>query len=161
MLVRFQPGVQVILTVKEIINTIEKIRDRSADRPEVRINDGFILELMAEDRASLHIDDVAYQSIGEKLAILRNGLKGIVIVLKNDPEFQKVEVVEGISWIVAIKPKLLERLGFTIDNDSPDAERARKTYKARLKNSVIHMDKRDIEPSYAYISKDKLLELYE
>lgn len=57
------------------------------------------------------------------------------------PELQKVETISGTSWIVVQYPRLVERLGFTIEDKPSRSLSSGKPYRA-------------------YMTKEKLLEMY-
>lgn len=115
---------------------------------------------------SLHvgIDDESEgdYTTGDKMRLMRQGLARVAAMLVLQSELKEVEKISATSWIVTKNPKLMEALGFTIDDSSPDAMRMKNKYKGHVKmrKSNVRKEHRDIEPSYAYITKDKFLELY-
>ena len=139
----------------------EKIKDiyyGSESTEDYDINDMLGYEFMEGNELWLHIYDVRDMGFGEKLKMLREGFKYLASLLKSHERFDNIDVVSGTSWIVTKNPKLMERLGFTIDNNAPQFENSKKVYYS--KKRYHNKDMEDIEPSYAYISKDKFIELY-
>ncbi|HEV7701887.1 MAG TPA: hypothetical protein VGO63_00350 [Candidatus Paceibacterota bacterium] len=113
---------------------------------------------------SLHLGKAYETTVGEKLRALRNAFSMLARQLKNNrPHLTEVKTITATSWLVTERPKILEMLGFTIDNTTEEAKRAIKAYKNSIfksKGSSIPENKRDIPASYAHINKDKFIELY-
>jgi hypothetical protein len=110
---------------------------------------------------SIHIFRSNDLSTAEKISQLRDGLRALAHKLISTKPLEDIDTISATSWIVTQKPKLLERLGFTIDNESREAIRAIFNYKDAINNSrVVDEEHSGIKPSHAYISKEKFLELY-
>lgn len=127
----------------------------------IRINEALKLEIESNEQAHLHLDSVSETSLRTKFSLLRNGLLKIAQLLKTDPRSGSISTIHATSWIVTERPGLMERLGFTIENDSPDANKQIRLYKTEVeKGARIPADKKGVKASHAHIAREKFLELY-
>lgn len=127
---------------------------------EGEINEMLAYEFADDDELWLHVMNVRSKPIGEKLRLLREGFSVLAKRLKDrGGRWPYVKIISGTSWMVTEHPRLFERLGFTVDNEMPGFGRAEKVYysKERIKGLAA---KRLVKPSYAYITKEKFIELY-
>ncbi len=144
--------------MENIRNKIENIK--TILNENLFINFAMTIEFESAERISMHLSDIHRLGISEKLYLLRDGMKRIAEYLKTDPKFKNIKIISATSWIVTVKPKLMESLGFTIDNESPESKKAKIIYKGRQKEGIVPEEMKDVEPTYSYISKDKLIEMY-
>lgn len=93
----------------------------------------------------VHLHVAPAQTLPDKIALLRGGLKRLASQIVND---QRVGSIVATSWIVAEHPRLIERLGFVVDG--PIDEQTRKKYFAD--------DSRPI--SKAHVSREDFLKRY-
>jgi hypothetical protein len=86
-----------------------------------------INELLAynlEDEALvLHVPPNETTPLKDKLRLLKEGLKALAEIVKNN---ENIQVIIGSSWIIADHPEIIERLGFTIEG--PVSEEQRQEY---------------------------------
>lgn len=130
------------------------------ERPVIsRINDLLGFEFNEDlKQIDIHIANQKDKPLGEKLRLLREGFRELADFLKHKSEIEKINAT---SWIVKEHPKLLERLGFTIVDRSLEAWHRKREYKKRLGvGSSVPEDKKDTKPGYAFISREKFVELY-
>lgn len=127
---------------------------------EGEINEMLVYEFADDNELWLHVMNVQDKSIGEKLRLLREGFSVLAERFKDwGGMWPHIKIISGTSWMITEHPRLFEKLGFTIDNEAPGFERAKKVYgsKNREKGPV---SKWLIKPSYAYMTKEKFIELY-
>lgn len=143
-------------TMEKILDSVErKLHNLGED---VELNEMLGCELRGKGRLWLHVSEFRDRSFGQKLRLLREGFSNLAYLLKEEPEFSKVDTISATSWIVTKNPGLLKRLGFTVDNNAEGFEESKKEYGS--KHRIVDKETKDIEPGYAYISKAKFLELY-
>ena len=119
-----------------------------------KVNALLTVEFMGGETIKLHVEEAKDKKLGEKLALLREGFKKITeILLRNDD----IKYIVAASWIVTAKPGLMKKLGFTIGDGLPIAAKLLSRYKANMKESN---SSDDTFPTFAYIGRDKFLELY-
>lgn len=123
------------------------IRKYVVDHKEHVLNEMLHFEVY-EDRLYLHVFPVTTFSAGEKIKYLREGLKLLAAQIKTDQRFKGVKTINGVSWIVAQNPHLLEKLGFT-----HDGEISKEEYERDFAYETRRVDKSHIEVK-------KFLELY-
>lgn len=116
-------------------------------------------ELLNDGELMLHVNYAKDLLISEKIRLFRNGFIELSRLLKNNPWFSSVQLITATSWIVAEHPKMMERLGFTIDNTSEDSIWHKNIYFQRKGSK--NLDKMFADPDYAFISKEKFIELYD
>lgn len=126
---------------------------------DIELNEMLSVEIRGGGELWFHVDDVRDFGLAEKIGMLRDGFQKLAGLLRNN-YFGEIDIISGASWIITKNPGLIRRLGFTIDNEAEGAPSAISNYKSKA--ATRNRDKAfdDIEPSYAYISKDKFLELY-
>lgn len=115
------------------------IRMYVVDRTEHVINDMLHYEVY-KDALYLHVFPVSTLSAGEKLKLLRDGLKQLARQLKTDEHLKGVKTVNGVSWIVAQNPGLMEKLGFTYDGEITKEEHERDFSYETRKVGKAHID---------------------
>lgn len=71
------------------------------------------------DEMHVHIPPNGMTGTGEKLQLLKAGLRGIATALAENSEVKQLRVE---SWIIAKHPRLLDRMGFTIEGAISDEE---------------------------------------
>lgn len=135
-------------------------RDYVEDPNEHELND--ILSYYVEDpnTVSIHLADATELSVGQKITYLKDGLRSLAEVLIKEKDLKDVDTITATSWLVTEKPKLIENIGFIIDNNAEKAKAFIEDYKVRSGSGVVHDEHLDIEPSFAYMDKSKFLELY-
>lgn len=106
-------------------------------------------EMMTYDvhrkKINLHISPSETLSISEKISLVKDGLRRLAEVLK---ENEQIESVVATSWIVAANPGILEKLGFFVDGEISAEARA----------NWRSVDDRPI--ASAHISRDDFLKRY-
>jgi hypothetical protein len=110
-----------------------------------KVNELIYYGRSADGNINLHIASHENTSNGEKLRLLREGLKKLAEEVNNDSGIQEVSAT---SWIVAAAPSLLERLGFTLHGE----------ISAEFKQAHFAEETRPVH--YASISRSVLLEKY-
>lgn len=73
----------------------------------------------------IHIRDAETLSLEEKTADFTAGMRALAEKMQHDPSFSAVERVEATSWIIAKGPRMMSRLGFTVDTNPLDEETMR------------------------------------
>ncbi|MFH0874096.1 MAG: hypothetical protein V1846_04650 [Candidatus Komeilibacteria bacterium] len=96
------------------------------------------------DTIYLHVAPNETTPAVEKVNLIKSGLKELAVIVKNSPD---IKYIVGISWIVASRGSLLERLGFTV-RQLTDEE----------KGESHDIDLRDT--ALASISREELLQRY-
>lgn len=98
--------------------------------------------------AHIHLAPSSALGIAKLRADVEAGLRELARRMQEDEELRGVETIKGTSWIVAKNPRLLERLGFTIDG--PISEREHQTHFAEELRPVAsaHMDRADFLARY-------------
>lgn len=101
-------------------------------------------------RGTVHIHLAPSSALG--IAALRAdveaGLRELARRLKEDEDLKGVEIIKGTSWIVAKNPRLMERLGFTIDGPISEEERATHFSEESRPVAAAHMDREDFLARY-------------
>lgn len=133
------------------------------DSGRLEMNPMVTFEVGEHNEAALHISEAYDESgqksdLGEKLRLLHEGFKKFAHLLQTNEKFSHIDKITAISWIVVEHPKLVERFGFTIDNSIDDYESRRWEYKKRT--GSIKASKILKKPGFAYMTRDKFLELY-
>lgn len=123
----------------------------------IGLNEMLSYEIISDEEVWIHIEDVRYLPLTEKLRLLREGLKDLAYLVQTDLGLSKIKKISGMSWIVSKNPKLVESLGFTVVDSLEGLEDQLKEYENRKDSLVAH--KYDT-PGYAYIEKEKLIQLY-
>lgn len=137
--------------LKNILNNSEN------DETEVLVNNMIEGEIINERELGLIIFDVRSMEISEKLEMLRTGFQKLAYILETDERLKNIEIISGTSWIVAEHPKLMELLGFEVTTDESKFHTQKLEYDKR---KGLHPDFKDKEAAYAYISKEKFLDIY-
>jgi hypothetical protein len=109
-------------------------------RGGVRLSEIMLYNFEPQDGVvAIHIMPGKTLPFSELIKGLRGGMKKLAAVAKDD---ERMKVVEGVSWIVAKNPRLLERAGFTLEG-------------------LIEQPEGATEPiGRATMTREKLLELY-
>ena len=143
-----------------IIDALKPLRDAKINDPEgfeeaqrqgwvessnfTKIND-LISYGIDEGTMHIHVAPNETTSNAKKLSMLKEGMGGFAKAVKKN---EAIEKITGTSWIVAEHPRLLEKLGFTVEGDIEDEERER----------FFAGETRDIHR--ANINRDELLSRY-
>ena len=146
--------------VAKVTAILKPIADASVQRPqefekvareEFRAQGGFtpVNDLLAygihDTVMHLHAMQNKTAELRQKLGMLKDGMKRIAQIVRDN---EAVQEVTATSWIVAEHPKLLERMGFTVEGPITDEMRAKH----------FQGDPRAI--SLAKISREELLRRY-
>lgn len=110
-----------------------------------------------KDEVWLHLEDVQELPLAEKMRLFRNGLEVLATLLQREPEFANIKKISGMSWAISKNPKLAEAFGFEVADSMEGLEDQVAEYEERKDALVVHKDK---PPGYAYMSKEKFIELY-
>lgn len=123
--------------VQGVMKAFKPLRDIQFDEPEryekalaqafvetsnfTKINQLLCYDI---DGTTMHIHVIPNETTPtpRKLFLLKEGLKGLAEVVRDNEE---IKTISGTSWIVAKNPRLLEKLGFTIAGDISQQERER------------------------------------
>lgn len=136
----------------------EKIENNIEEEDDIVINELLEAELGDNGELFLHVEDVRNFSLSEKLEMLRTGLQKLAYMLETDPELKDVQKISGTSWIVYQHPKLMKNLGFEVITDPTLFPSYKTEYENR--KEYIEPEFKDLKPAYAYISRDKFLQLH-
>lgn len=103
-----------------------------------------------QDAVLLHVSPSKTLQLSEKLRFLNDGLNKLADVLVNDPKIKKVQ---GSSWIMQENPRLVERLGFRIE-EIPKMEKAI--------HFLVNLFRKEKSPQYksASMSREDFLKRY-
>ena len=147
--------------MEKIKNLKEGIGLTLENRPVTTwVNEIFGYQWESPSEISIHLENAQDKKLGEKLKLLRGGLKSIAKMVKSNLD---IKLVSAVSWIITERPRLMETLGFIIDKTSGKAKEYRNKYLKALsqEGTVVPLEKKGVEPGYAYIMREKLLELYD
>ena len=103
---------------------------------------------VSEGMAHIHLAPSSALGIAALRADVEAGLRELARRLRDDEEFTDVTSVKGTSWIVAKNPRLLERLGFTIDGPISEEIRAAHFAEESRPVAAAHMDRDDFLARY-------------
>ncbi len=92
----------------------EAVREQVGEREEIEPLNDLLNFGVYKDRLHLHVYPAGSLGTREQLGRLRDGFQKLAIRLQ-EKELEHIQIIEGISWIVAKNPRLLEHLGFDID----------------------------------------------
>lgn len=98
--------------------------------------------------AHIHLAPSSALGIAALRADVEAGLRELARRLKEDEDLKGVEIIKGTSWIVAKNPRLMERLGFTIDGPISEEERATHFSEESRPVAAAHMDREDFLARY-------------
>jgi hypothetical protein len=87
-------------------------------------------------------------SIGEKLRLMRDGLRELARRLEQDASMKDVSQITATSWIVAAHPRILEGLGFTVDGPIDEEKRQRDFADETRPISKAHITREDFLKRY-------------
>ncbi len=94
---------------------------------------------VAGESLDLHVQSARTLSTVEKVRAIKTALAELSDRLKTEAELSDVAEITATSWIVANNPRLMEKLGFTIDgpvsaDDQPDdlAHRGKDAWQAHI-----------------------------
>ena len=141
-------------TLENFINRPEK------DFPQKgSINEAFSYDLSTDrEKIDIHIKDLRDKTLSEKLRLLRESFQALAKIVKSHPEIKQIQ---GTSWIIRKQPRLLEKLGFSIDNSFEVAKKNLSKYKESLRAfTPIPLERRNIEPGFAFMSREDFLMHY-
>jgi hypothetical protein len=62
--------------------------------------------------------------------------------------------------MISEAPEVFQKLGFTFDSESEESKNKIAHYKRVASTKNIRPDKINVEPTYCFITREKLLELY-
>ncbi len=149
---------------KESLPTIEVPQFPGEVFDSIQINDMISFEVESAKEASLHVNEVfgedgQKENISEKMRLLHEGLAGFAALLKHDRTLKDIETITAFSWIVSEHPKLIEKFGFTIDSPNNYFQRLR-SYYGKNRIGGVKTEKLLKKPGFAYITREKFLELY-
>lgn len=146
---------------------MEKLKNFSnpLESNSLQFNEFLGYELESKDQISLHLLHGSNgKNFGEKLTLWKDGFKTLTRLLLGMDELKNVKYITATSWLVTDKPRLIKRLGFTIvDGPSKTVNKYKEKYKERISklgDDIREFYHPDIEPGYAYISRDRFIELY-
>lgn len=107
-------------------------------------NNNLLFYNLSKDELELkvHVGPAHAMKPAEMIRSIRDGMKELARQVTMRPELKKVETISGTSWVIEQNPRLVERLGFTVEN---------KPRRRTSSGKVYHR---------AYMTKEKLLELY-
>lgn len=98
--------------------------------------------------AHIHLAPSSALGIAALRADVEAGLRELARRMQEDDELKGVTSVQGTSWIVARHPRLLERLGFTIDGPISEDEHAAHFAEESRPVASAHMDRADFLARY-------------
>jgi hypothetical protein len=111
-------------------------RERSYLREEatlIKEDNPIYYTLEEDDKLALHVQSARTLSTVEKVRALKESFGELATQLQTKEELVNVKEITATSWIVAKNPRLMKRLGFTVDDltseearpndiDNPDKE---------------------------------------
>lgn len=119
----------------------QRLRDDIVERQKfTSLTDNNVLFFgKSKDTIQLHIGPAMTLRRGELLRSIKEGLGNLTQRFESDPTLHDVNIVEVNSKIIAEKPALFERLGFTLAPQSPDSQYQQASIgKGELAARVVH-----------------------
>lgn len=98
--------------------------------------------------AHIHLAPAKTKPVRETMELIKQGISELARKITTDEEMQHIDLITATSWIVAEHPRIMERLGFTIEG--PINEEMKKEHFADETKDV----------SRCYMSKEELIRLY-
>lgn len=98
--------------------------------------------------AHIHLAPASSLGIAKLRADVDTGLRELARRLQEEPELQAIQTVEASSWIVAKNPRLIERLGFTVDGLISEEVRERYFHEESRPVASAHMSREDLLERY-------------
>ena len=107
----------------EALSPLRRLQQEHPREMEIATRKGFVREskflplneLLSygrdKDLVHIHLAPARTLSIGELMSGVRDGLRKLAALVRQENGIQRIEAT---SWIVAAHPKLMERLGFTV-----------------------------------------------
>jgi predicted transcriptional regulator len=121
----------------------ERIIERSGN---IRLSELMYYNIDLENgTAIIHVAPKGDLKLGAIIKAFRDGLKELARQVKED---ERIKEIQATSWIVASNPGLLEKAGFTVEG----------TIDEKMKTEHFSDENRPV--SWAYMSREKLLEKY-
>jgi hypothetical protein len=125
----------------------------------VDFNELVAISMETDKNVSLHIAEFKGVPFAQVSKRLTHGLQRLADMLGNDPKMNNVEIVTTTSWIVNVHPKILERLGFTVDKDrtNPLGLALLKKYEDEKSLGGIDTKQIETEAGFAWMSKEDFI----
>ena len=98
----------------------EWARDNSSEGSTLTSVNQLLVYEKIDNEIVLHIDLNRLTDDFKILKLLRDGLTTLALTVKNDPTIQRIS---GTSWIIKENPRILQLLGFTVQEPGADEER--------------------------------------
>ena len=135
-----KPFVELALEKPELFVPAE-----GRDREFIKINELLSYGVSASGN-QIHIHIVPDEAIRNGFSRLINeGLRELAKVVK---ENEQIKSINGTSWIIAKQPRILEKLGFTLDGEISEEVRAKHFPGEKMEIHEAHMSREDFLDKY-------------